>query len=227
MRSPCTFASVAIVASIGARHASAQHLDVYVGFDAGRITTSGIDIDTADQFPGLRAFGADLGEFPAPPGFGDEPGFFSTTLTPGAAIGFDVVDGLRAWNGSDFGSLASESLEISKGSDSVVVPTTDGGFAPGFVIATADASGGIHDHVEFALSPSASTGVFLVSMRLWTDAPGIDASETIWIVLNSGMDEEDHDAAIEWVESTLVPAPSALALLALGATPGIRRHRRD
>jgi hypothetical protein len=38
------------------------------------------------------------------------------------------------------------------------------------------------------------------------------------------MSEEEHDAAIEWVELNLVPAPGAIALLGLAGVAGRRRR---
>ena len=199
-------------------------MDVHVTFDGGVITTGGIDVDDLSITPGQRVFEGELGAFPAPPGFGDEPGFFADSLPAGASVGFDVIDGLRKWNGSDFGDLAAETLTLAKGLSSMAAPNAAGGFAPGFVIATADGSGGFDDHPEYALAPGASAGIYLLTLSLWTDAPGIGDSAPIWIVFNNGLDEADHEAAAAWVEANLVPAPG-LGVLACAGLATLRRRR--
>jgi hypothetical protein len=213
-------------ATAGFASGSAGHFDVYIAFDGGVITTGGIDVDDLTINPGQRVFEADLGEFPAPPGFGDEPGLFADSLPAGVSVGFDIVDGLRKWNGSDFGDLATETMILSKGLTTVAAPSTDLGFAAGFAVATADGSGGFDDHPEYELAPGASAGIYLLSLTLWTDAPGIDDSAPIWFVFNNGLDEEDHEAAAEWVEANLVPGPTGLALLCVSLPIGARRRRR-
>lgn len=226
MRYQCFF-GVALCSLIGFATSAAhgQHMDVYVNFEGGVITTGGVDVDDLSITPGQRVFEGELGEFPAPPGFGDEPGFYADALTPGTAIGFDIVDGLRTWNGSDFDTLASETMTLSKGVDFVVAPNSAGGFASGFEIAAADGSGGFDDHPEYELAPGANAGIFLLTLTLWTDAPGIGDSAPIWIVFNNGLDEADHEAAVAWVEANLVPAPGAAALM-FAAGPALLRRRR-
>jgi len=207
--------------------AAVAHFDVYVGIEAGAITTGGIDVDTLDYSPDVRVFGADLGEFPTPPGFGDEPGYFSDTLTPGASFAFDIVDGLRAWDGSDFDDLAAQSVTLSKGSDSATTPGTAGGFVAGFFFATADGSGHIHEHLNLELAPNNDVGIYLLSLQLRTDAPGIGTSPTFWVVLNNGEDEEVHDEAVAWAESHLVPAPAGGPVIcACGVFTLLRRRMR-
>jgi len=205
---------------------ASAHFDIYVGNDGSRITTGGIDVDTSALTPGLRVFGADLGEFPIPPGFGDEPGFFSTTFLPGASVAFDIVDGLRAWNGSDFSTLATQSLTVTKGLSSVSAPSTYPGFVSGFPFATADGAGALHDHLDFELTPSDDVGIYLLAIRLRTDVPAIGPSETVWIVFNNSEEESIHDEAVAWVETNLVPGPSVCGIASICGAASARRRRR-
>jgi hypothetical protein len=214
------------LAGVASPASLATGFDVLVSFQGGTITTGGFDDDTTESIESLRVFEADLGEFPAPPGFADDPGFRAFTLPTGVSVGFDIVDGLRKWNGSDFGDLATETMILSKGLTTVAAPSTDLGFAAGFAVATADGSGGFDDHPEYELAPGASAGIYLLTLTLWTDAPGVGDSAPIWFVFNNGLDEADHEAAAAWVEANLVPGPAGLALLCVSLPIGARRRRR-
>jgi hypothetical protein len=89
-------------------------------------------------------------------------------------------------------------------------------------------SAGLDLHPEFTLSGPGATdpanGIYLAAFRV--SAAGFGQSDTFWIVFNLGMPEADHEAAVEWVESNLVPAPGALAMLALGTVMARSRTRR-
>ena len=65
-------------------------------------------------------------------------------------------------------------------------------------------------------------GIYLASFTV--SAAGLSTSETFYVLFNLGSDEAEHDAAIEWVESNLIPAPGALALLGLAGLASRRRR---
>lgn len=211
-------AGLAVVSS-----ASGEHFDVYVSMDT-MVRTGSVDVDDNTITSDVFAFGAELGEAPNPPGASDEPGFYADSLGANVGVGFHVFDALRVWDGSDFDSVAAPTMSISKGLSSTVTPAAPGGFAAGFVIATADGLGGFDDHPEFVISDPGATGVYLLTMRLWTDAPGVGISREVFFVFNNGADEAVHDAALEYVES--IPAPGGVVVMAMGVVGGIVRRRR-
>ena len=46
-------------------------------------------------------------------------------------------------------------------------------------------------------------GVYLVELELYSTDGAVESSEPFWIVFNNEASEEDHEAAIEWVEENL------------------------
>jgi hypothetical protein len=63
-------------------------------------------------------------------------------------------------------------------------------------------------------------------MRMWSDLPSIEPSDPFWIVFNFGESEAVHDAATDYVQTVLVPEPTAAALLACLAAGTLMRRRR-
>lgn len=219
---------VAMIVGLGAglwmvSVAAGQHFDVYVSMDT-TVRTGAVDVDTDAITPDVYVFGSELGEAPNPPGATDEPGFFADSLGAGVGVGFHVFDALRVWDGSDFDAVATPTMSISKGLSSAVTPASPGGFAAGFLIATADGSGGFDDHPEFVLSDAGATGVYLLTARLWTDAPGVAISREVFFVFNNGADESVHEAAIDYVAS--IPSPGGVVLMSMGVVGGVARRRR-
>ncbi len=184
-----------------------------------------------------RVFGAELGE--EQPLFSDHPGFLAEAgAFPGAAghwLAFDATAGLRFWTGSGFGSVPDgESMTILLGSQEVNVST---GPVSGFNFAMIDSAGGIHQHMDFYLLGSdgnpdpddgiaPTIGIYLLELSIRSTIEDIVPSDPFWIVFNNGGTEEDHDAAMEWVEQHLVPEPAAGLMSAGLALPLLLRRRR-
>ncbi len=141
----------------------------------------------------------------------------------GTGIGFTLYKALRTWNGSDFSTVAGPTINIEFGPNSVTTPLTDGPIE-GFTFAV-PASGGFDEHWDFILSDVNATGIYLLEFELWSTDPTVARSERTWIVLNYGQSEADHDAAIEYAEENLVPAPGAVALLGVAGLMASRRRR--
>lgn len=212
----------------------AQHADVSPGVTGGHITTDGYDDSTSSLIPNLRVFGYDFGEDPIDPYFAEDPGFRSLphaqggTFPSNAGLSFDIASDFQYWTGSGFGAVPSgESLHLERGSFSVDVGTGETLPKTGLLIGNSDATGVVHEHLSAFLFGSdgnavagdgiePAAGVYMVSLTLRTNAAGIEDSDPIWIVYNNGLPEEDHDAAIEWVQSNLVPEPTSAMLLLVG-----------
>lgn len=205
-----------------------EHFDVWVQVERNQLTTGSFQEDIGGDIftPGVRVFGVELGE--VSPNFADDPGFFSESLPAGLELGFNITESLRVWNGSDFAQTAASDMTLwlafgVPGSPSATTPASPGGTTAGFGFATADSGGFIDDHPDFVLNSPATDGIYLLQLEL--TASGVLSSEPFWIVFNQNMDEQTHDAAIEWVEVNLVPAPGLAGLLFSSVMIGARRRR--
>jgi hypothetical protein len=200
--------------------ASAQHLDLTVYNDAGTLKTGALDEDTLDFTPDVRVFEGDFELFGSTV-FADEPGLdiLDGSFAPGSQLLLNVRKSLRAWNGSDFFSVAPTDLTLEFGPQSITTPATDAITGP--MIFDFDSSGGLHDHPDFILNADL-TGIYLLEIEFAKD--GFGTTLPAWIVFNYGLDELDHELAAEWVERNLVPTPASLLLLS-GALAATRRRR--
>lgn len=207
-----------------------EHLDVWVQNNSGTITIGGISEDGLEFHPGVRVFGAEFGEDPLFPFLATEPGFQATdgTFDPFEDLQFNLTDAVGVWNGSGFDTSIVETITLAFGPSSV---TSGSGFVSGFTFQT-DALGGFHDHFDITLNGDGgdpANGVYLLSLNMEFAAlgpgGGTGTSDTFWFVMNLGEDELVHDAAIEWVEGNLVPAPGAGFLLLLAGVSRSRRRR--
>lgn len=141
----------------------------------------------------------------------DEPGFDAEAgpLIPGMSVGFDLVGPLRAWDpDAGFASVSADRVTVRKSGIGTQTPPTDS-VVPGIVFGQADldAAAGFHHHVQFILNPAqggAPDGLWLLGWELWTDAPGIERTEPLYIVFAQGSGVSGLDEAVAWVEDHLV-----------------------
>lgn len=212
----------------GASGALAHEGDVGVSTYNGRLVTSLIDEGgtLAGGIDRERVFGSEFGEAGIP-NFSDEPGFYTDVLTPGTTVGFNILDAVRLWNGSDFSQVSPTSMTISEdsGVPGTMEVTSGAGFVAGFEFIEADQNGFFDDHPDFLLDAPAGQGEGIYLLALELTSNNANNSRPLWIVFNNGMDEEDHDAAIEWVVENVVPAPGAVGLAMIAGAAGIRRRR--
>lgn len=198
---------IAVVIAGPADIASArQHAgDVLLELDyQGRIRTGIIDEETDVPSHNVRVFAA---EFTSD--FTNEPGMVSEAQAfpfPGQ-IGFNIRRALRKWDGSSFEPIPEERIRLQLGSlGPVWTPPTDQP-VPGFAMQVAS-DGEFHHHFGFTLESPASDGLYLIELELWSTDAGILPSAPYWIVFNQNDTQENHDAAIEWVQASLVGCPS-------------------
>jgi hypothetical protein len=192
------------------------HLDIYVQSLNGSLFTGGWDHDTGEIVaPELRVFEAEFGIDPTFPFSTDEPGIGSILV--GTTLSMNLLAGLGAWNGNGFDGTSAFLLASYGGQDAF--STTGGSFS--FLV-----SEGLDLHPEYTLLGSGNTdpsnGIYLAAFTF--SSVGLADSETFYAVFNLGMSEEEHSAAVAWVETNMVPAPGSLALLALAGAA--RRRRR-
>lgn len=182
--------------------------------------------------------GADPGFFSVSDANAGILGGSNTNLPGGATVTVDFLVeptlniSLAYWNGSSFGSTpGGETLSITKGATAYGAL---GGSSSvlGVEIGTTSAGGFLDDHPDFDLGAGA-TGVYLAYGR--ANVTGFSGpSNPFWIVFGT-LDlcaetascsalqeqfnleiEEQIEAAIGYVNATLVPEPSTALLMALG-----------
>lgn len=218
--------SSVILASSFASAAMAHVGDIGLKVVSGRINTGVVDDIGFGQFvvPGERVFGGDMGDIF--PGFSDEPGYFSSdgSFPQGTGIGFNIRKAMRHWSGTDFNSIASQTLliENAAATDWRVTPGTDVP-VPGFDILSVDASGGFDEHLNFTVTDPNTPAIYLLELE--TTGTGLLTSDPYWIVFNNGLSEDEHDAAMVWTQQNLAPAPGAGGVLVLAGVLGGRRRR--
>jgi hypothetical protein len=217
-------APVSLIASTGAialADGKEPHADVEIRTADGRLVT-GTLVDGA--FVRERVFGSDFGE--VVPNITDEPGFDAAdgTLTPGTLLGFNIMDAVRVWNGSDFSTVSDSTMTLSFLTLETTSSTTPGQMVNGFNFLV-DANGGMHDHPAFILNSPATDGVYLLELQF--TGGGFADSDSFWIVFNQNLDESIHDAAIDYVREFIVPAPGAAGALALAGVAFARRRRAN
>lgn len=177
--------------------------------------------------PGERVF---AGEALISEGVSDEPGFYAEagTLNAHEMLSFNVRKALRVWNGSDFLTIASQTMRIENpaGTASVETPTSDPSLPIpagwGFLF---PASGEFDQHPIYYVQGRTGPGIYLLELELTTTQAGIINSPSFWAVINDGADDSQHDAAIDWTRDNLVPAPGAAGMLAFGGLIALRRRR--
>ncbi|MCH2140136.1 MAG: hypothetical protein MK100_03785 [Phycisphaerales bacterium] len=175
--------------------------DVFVGVESGEIFTGLIDED--DVEPHVRTFESEFGESGVP-GFSDEPGWeaFPGTFDSDDRVGWNALAGLRRWNGDGFDTSIEETITVSFAGLSFEIADTA---VSGFDLAV-QPDGGLHRHLGFFLDHDSgvpAVGVYLVELELYALDQSPQSSEPFWIVFNNEADEEDHEAAVEWVEEHL------------------------
>lgn len=160
-----------------------------------------------------RVYAAEFGEII--PNEVDEPGFdcLPGTFPSGSSIGFSILDSFRKWNGTDFDTIPTETVSLSFGTSlgPISSPSTPG-IVDGFDLNVAS-DGSWHRHYDFVLGSPASTGIYVLQMLLDSSDSAIAPTDPFFIVFNQNDSVLNHDAAIAFVESSLlVPEPTSMTL---------------
>lgn len=217
----------ASAASSIAAAALGQHFD-----DVGLLTKAGSIHTVAITESGLgssrRAFQGELGVEGVPwtcfsPGYEAEAGAFPAD----GIVGVRFAAPLMVWDGSAFvatsrsGPLPNERVRLSH---LMLTAESGDGPAPGFEFPVRP-DGGLHFHpsMELLAAPGAAepdVGVYLVQLEVYSTDPAIAASESIWLVLNAGASEEEHEAAYAAAREIVDPEDCAADLNADLAVDG-------
>jgi hypothetical protein len=152
----------------------------------------------------------------------------------GSILKVTFLDGLKRWNGSAFVDPGTE--QIAGSTSSLFAPqtlTSDAG--PFGTITLSAASGASNDHKTLrwrllgdGASPNTASddGVYLLSLQLSTDQPGITPSDPYCFLLNKNATPAEAAAALAFANANLVPEPAGLAALAIVVGTLFPRPRR-
>ncbi len=172
-----------------------------------------------------RVFGVEFKDFGGVP-YADEPGLFASPGTfPQSSLGFDILGPILKWDGAAFPAapIPAETINIEFGPLSRTTPLSSI-VVQGFGINVGP--GGFDEHYDFYLNPPRGDGIYALSLRLWSDAPGVRESRPFHLIFNWNMSEPMHEAAVDWARANLVPSPTtAVVLLAPGVLAMGRRRR--
>lgn len=207
--------------------------DIGARVDGGRLVTWAADHDEGVYLQPERVFKGELADIGGVIE-GDEPGFFylPNFELSGAQVGLNVRAAARLWDpnapsgaaGENFQAIAGSTLTIGNAIlGSITTPAADPAsplVGPSITVPSA----GIDFHYPFVLNGTA-TGIYLLELELRTNLAGVGDSLPFWVILNYGLPEAEHDRAKEYVESFVVPAPGAAAVLAMGLGLAARRRR--
>jgi hypothetical protein len=227
------FSALAALVCVAPVHAQ-KHGDIAPLVENGRIVTW---LGLHDPPPGsligpARVFEA---EFPDPGTIGpgdpiiiNEPGYFGLSGNPleGFSLGFNIRTYLREWSvpAQEFPDApASTTITASAPVIGAVTTPLTGVLVPGLTLPSLPA-GGFDFHFDHELNAN-TPGIYLLELELFTNRPGTANSLPYWVVFNYGLSEPEHEAAVEWVETNLVPAPGGATLLALAGVLASRRRR--
>lgn len=196
----------------------------------GQIFTAEWDHTTSTIGSPERVFAGEL-TLVAGKVFGDEPGYGGPagSFASAGTLQFNLTRQLRQWNGSGFDfSSVRLNVEDDGGSFSVWSPALDGDAPSTFTLAVGTSE--VHQHYSNYLTAAdqlapAPVGIYLVELTIGSTDLSLATSEPTWLVLNYGLNEADHDAAKEYVEANIVPAPASAALLGLAGLLAARRRR--
>ena len=210
-----------VLISMGAQADDEEHghYDIAAWNDNGILRTGGWDHDEEIlAVNNLRVFEAHFGEDPEFPFAIDGPGIGGVAADLGlpvnSVLSMNMNAGLDIWNGNGFDASGS-SMFVEYGPSSMSSAT--GGHLDFLISDDYDL------HPIYMIDPAADTGAYLLEFSFSMD--GFIASDPFWIVFNLGMDDEEFEESVEWVEANLVPAPGGLALIAVSLVAQRRRRR--
>lgn len=190
----------------------------------------------------LLLFESDFGDAEGGPFKTDAPGYSADpgALISGKFIGYNAVAPVLYHDGTGIAPTPGVAvITIEDGLGGTDVDITGSSFGGSGIIGES-VDGSFHAHVDYEINSDAPLGAYLIELTLsaydldgsnpFTDPlildPGIEDSQSFYILFNNGLSEIQFEEAHEAFEA-LVPEPgSALALIAGMGLIASRRRRR-
>jgi hypothetical protein len=229
--------------------ASAHNPQIQIGINHNKVVTHGLFLDEPYQTPTppQRVYQIPLGQrslADANDGWYAEPNHAvypyagpGVTLIDGnfaanSILKVTFLDGLKTWNGSGFVDPGTEQIGASTvATFTPSVLTTNSGPFNSLSLAAVTATAGEHKTIRWRLlgdgvSPNTPSedGVYLLSLQLSTDQPGIAPSDPYFFLLGKNATAADQSAALSYVNANLVPEPGALAVAGICLALALRRR---
>jgi hypothetical protein len=202
--------SVTLIAALAlTTTAQAQHVgDILLTVREGRIVTGSLNAQNLPEY-GQRVFLARLGE--AAPNFTADPGFDSVvgTFPAGSRNGFNILDALREWNGTDFSIISQSQLEVSFATLTARTPLEEN-TVPGFTLSVGS-NGQWHRHLDYVLESPATPGFYLYTFEIFSNNAAIAPSEPLYIVFNQDMPRGMEQAVRDFVQQNYVDGEAPCA----------------
>ncbi|WP_255369689.1 PEP-CTERM sorting domain-containing protein [Nitrosovibrio sp. Nv17] len=215
------------------------HSDIEVSVVGGKLVVDEENHAPAAFGTGYKIFEGDFGDLAGGPLGTDDPGFLASggTFLSGEQLWYNGLGTLSFWNGSSWGAApGGVTLGVEDALGSTTLFSASGVTNSLGAIDQSDSGGGIHAHIDFAVSDLNPAGAYLVTLSLTSldasgglPAPYAD-SDPFHIVFNRGLSGEAFEASIATL-TTPVPEPESYAMflagLALCAQVVRRRQRRN
>ncbi len=233
---------LAVLAALAPSARAEGHFDIAPYLQDGRLLTGGLDHGGRHVAPPITVYGYEFGEDPYDPFNPSDPGVNQAAgvgnLPAGALVRYDILTSLLYWDGQGevawTAPPAGTRIDLWMGTS---VRTLTGSSPPqaGSPIQSVAQNGTVHKHFVTSLWAGGATsnvpgepgylppadGVYAFRLELsLTDGGATYTSDPFWIVMNNGMSEEVHAAAL----ASLVPEPAG-ALLLLGGGLWLTRRR--
>jgi hypothetical protein len=211
--------------------ATAHEGDVAIQVIDSKIVVGDWIVDGVSLEP-CPVFAGRFNDTGADPNWTDEPGFDSAagTWAYPSSVGFNILDSVRIWDGSDFSELASQQIKLTYGSQSAVTPTTPS-IVSGFSIGVSS-NGAWHRHLGLELLDTtyvggfAADGIYLLTMELFSSDSSIAKSDTFYLVLRQDENSTDGIGTYEQLEAAVahlesVPEPGTLVMLGVACVASL------
>ncbi|QQE10104.1 PEP-CTERM sorting domain-containing protein [Planctomycetota bacterium] len=225
------------------------HSDFLLGQQNGQFV---VLQEHAGEIEIAHTMGAEMPDtyFTNAPGFNTEPDEYPVSITAPIAstdVVFDFVAvdiagataNLFYWDGSGEASFTPvldgttfyATKQINPFESLTAIADGSANNVDGFAIGASDAQGGFHHHINFGMLDSNSStaniadGIYAVALSLTQDS--LIASEPVVIAFaTEGIGEVAHEAAVEYLNTSLVPEPASMFLLGISGIALIGRRRK-
>ncbi|MCA9211850.1 MAG: hypothetical protein KDB27_02200 [Planctomycetales bacterium] len=189
-----------------AARAQFGHSDIDFGLDGNKIVTNKRVYDSFFPTFGIAR------HFSSNPGFAAESDGLGT-LDSEHDVFYDVLEGLRFWDGNTFVSL-DETVHIRiennpRGAEPTIVHRGSGiqlgsVTPPRNRVGASSGSGEVHSHVNFFLeNDSPESGAYGIKIAITTDTEQITDSDPVFLVFNYGLDASTFETGLLQYEALL------------------------